>query len=367
MAADGMRARGGGCEMAIGGRGIGPAHPFFVIAEIGLNHGGSIDRALALVDAAAAAGASAVKLQTLFADELVAADCPAPSHVASESLRDFFRAFELDEAAHRAVAVRARAHGLAFMATPFSEGAVDLLERVGVDAFKIASGDLTWDRLIERTASSGRPIVLSTGMASMAEVSHAVAVAHAAGGRDLALLHCVSAYPVPSGSENLRALTALRAAFGLPVGLSDHGTDTFAMPIAVALGAALYERHVVLSAGDEAIDAPVSSTPAALAAVVTHAARARAALGAGQKVCLPAEAMNRPASRRGLYARRTLPAGHIVGRADVMALRPALGLGAEHERDLIGARLARTLAAGQPFTPDDCVGGRSGERQRAVA
>ena len=353
--------------LQIGHRAVGPNGPLFVIAELGLNHGGSVARALALVDAAAAAGAAAVKLQTLFADELVAASCPALAHVSSESLRDLFRGFELDEPAHRAIAARARERGLAFMATPFSERAVDLLNRVGVDAFKIASGDLTWDRLIARTAASGKPLVISTGMASMGEVSHAVVVARQAGATNLALLHCVSAYPVPRGHENLRAVGSLAAAFDVPVGLSDHGDDAFAVPMAIALGASLYERHLVLGAGDGSIDAAVSSTPEQLSALIDAAARARAAMGSGRKTCLPVEAINKPASRRGLYAARALPHGHVVGDADVVALRPALGLGAERQRDLVGARLARTVPAGHAFTAEDCDGRPLAERARDVA
>lgn len=356
-----------GKTMSIGGRLIGVGEPLFVIAEIGLNHQGSVGRALSMVDAAAAAGASAVKLQTLFADELMAAQSLSLAHVSSESLREFFRRFELDEAAHRAVAERAHARGLAMLATPFSERAVELLQRVGVDGFKIASGDLTWDGLIERVAATGKPMVVSTGMAAMNEVSHAVAVARLAGASEIALLHCVSAYPVPRGSENLRALLSLAAAFDVPVGLSDHGEDAFAVPMAVALGASLYERHLVLASGDGSVDAAVSSTPDQLSELVDQAARARSALGTGRKACLAAESVNRPASRRGLYASRTLPRGHVVSDADVVALRPAAGLGAERQRDLVGARLARTVLAGQPFTLDDCGQRGRPERKRYVA
>ena len=243
-----MRTRGDEMTLTIGRHHVGRGEPLFVIAEIGLNHGGSVDRALALVDAAAAAGASAVKLQTIVAAELVAPACPAPAHVQAASLREFFAAFELDEAAHHAIAARARAHGLALIATPLSEGAVDLLERVGVDAYKIASGDLTWTRLIDRCAHTGKPLILSTGMATIAEVAHGLAHAQLGGAASVALLHCVSAYPVPHGSENLRAIATLAEAFSMPVGLSDHGADTSAVPIAVALGASLYERHLVLTA-----------------------------------------------------------------------------------------------------------------------
>ena len=142
----------------------------FVIAEIGLNHGGSRDAALALVDAAKAAGASAAKLQTLRANGLVAGHCPPPAHVAVSSLREFFRRFELDEVAHHLVAARARHHRLALLSTPFDLEAVDLLERVGVDAYKIASGDITHRALVERVAATRRPMVMSTGMSSLDEV-----------------------------------------------------------------------------------------------------------------------------------------------------------------------------------------------------
>ena len=197
----------------IGGRLIGPGEPLFVIAELGLNHGGSLDRALELVDAAALAGASAVKLQTFQADSLVAASCPAPAHVPDGSLRAFFKRFELDREAHLTIAKHARSHGLAFMATPFSIEAVELLEDVGVDAFKIASGDLTYHSLIGRCARTGCPLVISTGMSTLSETTQAVSQARASGARCVALLHCVSSYPVPDGSQNLRAVQTLRRIF----------------------------------------------------------------------------------------------------------------------------------------------------------
>lgn len=346
-------------ELEIGGRRIGASEPLFVIAEIGLNHNGSLDRALALVDAAAAAGASAIKLQTLVAEELVAPGCPPPAHVASTSLTEFFRQFELDEAAHRALAARARALSLAFMATPFSIGAVDLLERVGVDAYKIASGDVNYDELIERCARTGRPIVVSTGMASLAETAHAIAHATMAGARDVALLHCVSAYPVPSGSENLGAIATIRHAFERPVGLSDHGSNPTTIAVALAFGACIYERHLILERGDDAIDAAVSSTPDDLAAAIALAATAQAAIGHGRKECLPAEAVNMTASRRALRARTTLRAGHVVAPADVVALRPAVGLPPNRLGDLVGARLTRNIDAGAPFLDIDVAVSRS--------
>jgi sialic acid synthase SpsE len=346
-------------SIEIGTRRAGAGAPLFVIAEIGLNHGGSVDRALQMVDAAAAAGASAVKLQTIVADGLVAAGAPAPAHVAAESMRDFFAAFELDEAAHLAIAARARERGLTLMATPFSIAAVDMLERVGIDAYKIASGDLTWDALIRRCAATRKPLVISTGMSAISEVGRATACARLGGAAAIALLHCVSAYPVPRGSENLRAIATLADAFRLPVGLSDHGDDDFAMPLAVAMGASLYERHLVLAKDDGSIDAAVSSTPEELAALIGTAARAATALGAGEKSCLPAEAVNLQASRRGLYAVRSLAAGECVGPADVVALRPAIGLDVTRVHLLVGVRVGRDIEAGTPFLERDLLTGVS--------
>ena len=354
-------------SFTIGPHAIGHEHPLFVIAELGLNHGGHVDTALALVDAAANAGASAVKLQSFHADQLVQVQCPPPAHVDLGSMREFFRRFELDIDAHVAIAARARSRGLAFMSTPFDADAVDMLEELDCDAYKIASGDLTHDRLIERVAATGRPVVLSTGLSSLGEVADAWAWARACGARDLALLHCVSAYPVPAGSDNLSAIRTLEDAFDVLVGLSDHGTDALAAPLAVALGACLYERHVMLAGQRDICDHAVSSSPAELTGIVQAAARTRRLLGDGVKRCLPAEAPNLDASRRSLYATRDLAPGDRVTSDSVIALRPAAGLDPRRWRQLIGTRLQRAVPAGSPFLDADL--GRSAERReyRGVA
>jgi sialic acid synthase SpsE len=337
-------------KLTIGGRAISPVVPPFVIAEIGINHGGSLAKALALVEAAAEAGAHAVKLQTIVAHDLVSPVCPAPAHVRAESMVEFFSQFELDEDAHRAVADHARSRGLRVLSTPFSETAVEVLERVGVDGFKIASGDLTWDQLIARCAATRKPVVISTGMATLGEARHAVEIARAAGAAGVALLHCVSAYPVPLGSENLRAIAALQSC-GVPVGLSDHGTDTFAYPLAVALGSCLYERHIRLDGDESAPDAAVSSTSHELAAAIANGRRAWAALGSGSKACLEAESVNVIASRRSLCAAKDLTAGAVVGSSDLVALRPGTGYPPSAWPLICGRRLARPLRRGEPFAP----------------
>lgn len=352
----------------IGRRVVGPDAPLFVIAEIGLNHGGSVEEALALVDLAAEAGASAVKLQTLRGETLVAPHCPPPMHVEAQSLVDFFAGFELDEEAHRRIAARARAHGLAMLSTPFDLDAVALLERVGVDAYKIASGDVTYHQLIARAAATGKPLIISTGMSDLADVGEALACARAAGATDVALLHCVSAYPVPAGSENLRAIATLAQTFQVPVGLSDHSACPEAAVVTMALGGSLYERHIVADAASTAIDKDVSSTAQELAGIVAMAERARYALGDGIKRCLQSESPNREGSRRGLYAARNLAPGHSISEDDFTALRPLGPIDARDWRSVIGRTVTRAVTAGEALDPTMFVAsaGQAIEVQRAV-
>jgi N-acetylneuraminate synthase/N,N'-diacetyllegionaminate synthase len=323
-----------------------------VIAEIGLNHDGDPDLAHRLVDACADAGAWAVKLQVFDADELLVHDAPAPAHVRAASLRDLFARFELPSTAYAALVQHARARGLVVIATAFDEGSVDMLEDLGVDAFKVASGDLTHVLLIERVARLGRPVILSTGMSTQSDVWNAVDWAVGAGARSLALLHCVSAYPTPDHQQNLRAVATLAREYKRPTGLSDHGTGGDAALLAFAQGASLYERHVYLP-GTGAIDAPVSSTPTELADIVVRLARAHAAMGEGLRLPVEAEQANIGPSRRGLYARRPLEPGDRIAVTDLAALRPAAGLGAEYARALIGCLASRPIPAGAPFEAGD--------------
>lgn len=336
----------------IAGRAIGSGARVFTIAEIGLNHGGSVDRALEMVDAAAAAGASAIKLQTLVADELVASTCPAPAHVTATSLREFFATYELDLDAHRAVIARARAHRLAVLSTPFSERAVSMLELLGIDAFKIASGDLTYPGLITAAARTGRPIILSTGMSFLPEIVESVASARLAGADQIAVLHCVSAYPTPPECQNLRAIATLADTLQVPVGLSDHGTGLNAAIAAVALGACIYERHLVLDEDMTAIDRPVSSTPAELGTIIRAMAQTRLALGDGRKIPQSAERPNVAPSRRGLYANRPLQAGTRVEPGDLVALRPASDFSPADLSALLGSILHCDVPAGSAIRAD---------------
>ena len=329
--------------------------PVYSIAEIGLNHGGSPAQALRMVDAAARAGVTAIKLQSIVADRLVAPTARL-GHVGTSSLVDFFRGLELDWDAHRAVVARARERRVLAVTTPFAVDVVPTLDAMGFDAFKIASGDLTYHALVEAVAATGRPIILSSGMSTLADVVDAVARARAAGATDVAVLHCVSAYPTPVADENLRAIATLREACGVPVGLSDHGRGLSSAIAAVALGATLYERHLVLDDDTGAIDRAVSSTPDELATIVAAMEDTRVALGDGLKVCRPAERPNRSASRRGLYATRDLAPGERLTASDLVALRPQATLAASDAPRLLGGVVSRPIAAGQPLALGDVAG-----------
>ena len=342
--------------MTISGRVIEPGQPLFVIAELGLNHGGNPQRALQLVDGAAAAGASAVKVQSFRADRLVSPACVPPTHVGAESLLSFFRGFELDRHAHQLIAERTHRQGMAMIATPFDEEVIELLESVGCDAYKIASGDLTCPTLIERVVATGKPILLSTGMSDLDDIRYAIERARAAGGRQIALLHCVSAYPVPSGHENLKAITELSRVFGVPVGLSDHSTEPLSAPVAVALGASVYERHLALDGVPDQIELEVSSTVSELQVIIDGVERTRTVLGDGRKVCRDAEHENRTSSRRSLHAARDLHAGDLLDATAVVALRPAIGIDPRQLGDALGRRLSRDVTQGQPLHEADLVG-----------
>jgi sialic acid synthase SpsE len=240
---------------------------------------------------------------------------------------------------------------MAFISTPFDEDAVRLLVRVGADALKIASGDLTHHRLIACAAETGLPLILSTGMSTADEVEAALGCARAHGAEAIAILHCVSAYPVPEGSENLGAIRTLAASSGLTVGLSDHGQDDLAVPIAVALGASLYERHIVIEGDDNAIDGPVSSTGRRLRTAIEAAERARRMLGHGRRECLDVERANRVPSRRGLYAARPVSAGARLEARDIVCLRPEHDVPARRWTSVIGLRATGDIPAGAPLTP----------------
>ena len=344
-------------EIAIAGRRIGPAHPPFVIAELSANHNGSLDAALRLIDEAQAAGADAVKIQT-YRPDTITLDSDRPEFRIESGLWAGRTLYELYDWAHTpwewhaALFARARERGITLFSSPFDPTAVDLLESLGAPAYKIASFEAVDLPLIRRVAATGKPMIVSTGMADAEEIGEAVAAARAGGCRELALLHCVSGYPAPAADYNLRTIPDMAERFGTVVGLSDHTLGTAAACAAVALGAALIEKHVTLDRRGGGPDDSFSLEPPELAALCAGARDAWAALGAvdyGRKSSEQGNAL----FRRSLYFVKPLAAGETVTADALRSIRPGHGAPPKMLDAAIGRRLRRAVEAGTPLSLDD--------------
>jgi N,N'-diacetyllegionaminate synthase len=324
--------------------------PAFLIAEAGVNHNGDLDLAHRLVDAAADAGADAVKFQTFRTDALVSEAAPKARYQVEttgggESQRAMLARLELSREAHAALRDHAARRGLVFFSTPFDEASADLLDRLGVELLKVPSGEVTNLPLLRHLAAKRRPILLSTGMCTLEEVATAVDTLRAAGDPPLAILHCVSAYPAPAADTNLRAMDTLRARFDVPVGLSDHTLGIEIALAAVARGAAVLEKHLTLDRTLPGPDHRASLEPADFAALVRGARAIEAALGDGVKRPMPSELDTRAVARRSLVAARALPAGHRLTRDDIAIKRPGTGIPPADVDRLVGRTLGRGLAS----------------------
>ncbi len=345
---------------ALGGRPVGAGAPPLIVAELSGNHGGAFARARALIDAAHAAGADAIKLQTYTADSLTL-DHDGPGFRlagglwAGRRLHELYREAATPWAWHAPLFAHARSLGLLAFSAPFDEAAVAQLEQLEVPAFKIASFELTEPALIARAARSGRPVILSTGMASLGEIETGLAALAAGGPAPALLLHCTSGYPTPPEDCDLNRIPTLARAFGLPVGLSDHSLGIAVPVAAVALGAVMIEKHLVLShdAGD--VDAAFSLDPAQFRAMAEACRTAWRALGSATVAVRPSEQGSR-LYRRSLYAVADIPAGDRFRPETVRAIRPGHGLAP----DLLPLVLTRCAAVaiprGTPLTWD-LIGG----------
>jgi N-acetylneuraminate synthase/N,N'-diacetyllegionaminate synthase len=341
----------------VAGRRVGAGEPVLVIAEAGVNHNGDLALALDLVDAAAGAGADAVKFQAFSAARVVARSAPKADYQLAgtdpgESQLDMLRRLELSADANAALQARCAERGVLFLSTPFDVQSADGLDALGIPAFKIGSGELTNHLLLAHVARLGRPVLLSTGMAELDEVRAAVELVRGLGA-GVMVLHCVSEYPAALEDANLRAIPTMAAELGVPVGWSDHTPGTEAAVAAVALGAAVVEKHLTLDRAMEGPDHAASLEPGRFADLVRSVRRVESALGDGVKRPAPAELSNRERVRRGLVVTRDLPAGHLVTQADLDALRPPAGISPAAIGDVLGRRTARAIARGEPLRHED--------------
>lgn len=336
----------------IGQREIGSGRPCYVIAEAGVNHDGDLATALRLVEAAAEAGVDAVKFQTFRAEDLADADAPLVAYQrgkgasAPSSQRELLARLELPTEAFERLREHCERCGVQFLSSPHTESAVDELADL-VPAFKVGSGDLTNPLLLRRVAAHGKPTILGTGMATLAEIERAVDWLLDGGCPQVALLHGTTEYPCPLTAVNLAALVSLRSYFDpQPVGLSDHTTGLEVAVLAVALGASLVEKHFTLDRARSGPDHAASLELRELAELVRRVREVPVILGSGEKRPTAGEAEALCAVRKGLVAARNLPAGHPVTIADLKARRPATGIGAERLDEVLGRRLRRAVAAG---------------------
>lgn len=336
-------------EITIDGRKIGPGHPVYIIAEMSANHGQDLEQAKALVRAAKEAGADAIKLQTYRADTLTM-DCKLPHFEAAgpwqgQYLYDLYEGAFMPWDFHGPLIQLANEIGITIFSSPFDDSAVDLLESFDSPAYKIASPELIDHDLIRKVATTGKPVIMSTGGATLAEIDEAVKVARQAGIKDLAILKCTSSYPAPPESINLKTIPHLADLFKVPIGLSDHTLGNHVPVASVAMKATLIEKHFVMSKDDETADSFFSMTPDELEDLVQGVRQVELALG---NVHFPSEPSK---ARRCLFAARDIAVGEVLSKDNVVNLRPGVGELMPKDLGFITGRIAtNSIKKGMPLT-----------------
>jgi len=326
-----------------------------IVAEAGVNHNGSVETALKLVDAAAAAGADMVKFQAFKAGRVAAASAPVAMYqrdrgAGLSTQLGMLSQLELSYADYSEISSYCHEKGIEFLATPFDEESVDMLCGLGVRALKIPSGEITNMPLIQYIASKPVPLIISTGMSCLGEIEKAIDWIHEvwkSGGKThgLTLLHCTSSYPAPFDEVNLLAMKTLETAFGLPVGYSDHTRGMEVAVAAVALGARIIEKHFTLDRNSTGPDHRSSLEPHELRMLVEAVRNVEAALGDGSKRAAASELDVKAAARRSLVATRDISAGEVIGDADVVPKRPGVGISPEFKGAIVGLEVKRDIAA----------------------
>jgi len=343
-------------KISINNRAIGREFSPYVIAEISANHNGKIENALALIDAAKKAGASAVKLQT-YRPDTITLDCDAEAFQIKGGLWDGRTLYELYQEAHMPwewhapLFAHARKTGITIFSSPFDSTAVDLLEDLNAPAYKIASFEAVDLPLIKYAASTGKPLIISTGMADAEEIAEAIEAARAGGCHELALLHCVSGYPAPADQYNLHTISDMIERFGLVTGLSDHTLDNTTAIASVALGAAIIEKHFTLDRKGGGPDDSFSLEPEDMADLCQGAHTAWSALGRVDYGRKSSEQQNTK-FRRSLYFVKDLKAGALITADAVRSVRPGYGLAPKFLDEIIGKRVKQATAANTPVRLD---------------
>lgn len=342
--------------VTIAGRRIGLDTPPYVIAELSANHNGSLDTALRIVDAAKTAGAAAVKLQTYRPDTITLDSDSEQFRIRGglwdgRTLHELYREAHMPWHWHQPLFEHARSIGITIFSSPFDPSAVDLLEGLGAPAYKIASFEAVDLPLIRYVARTGKPMVISTGMADAEEIGEALEAARSAGCRELVLLHCVSGYPAPASDYNLRTIEDMRQRFGVVIGLSDHTLDNATAVASVALGASMIEKHFTLDRRGGGPDDSFSLEPTEFAALCRDSLTAWQALGRVDYGRKSSEVAN-VQFRRSLYFVKPLRAGEVVTADAVRSVRPGYGLAPKHLERVLGRTVRRDVAFATPVAWD---------------
>lgn len=318
-------------NIKIGNRLIGENRPVFIIAEAGVNHNGDIRLAKKLIDAAAAAGADAVKFQT-FTPELLVTKTAEPAEYQSKNIGkaetqfQMLKRLELSRPNHFILRDYCEKKKIIFLSTPFSEPDADFLEKLKAPAFKVSSGDFNNLPFLRHLAKKGKPLIVSSGMSTLPEVRAAVKAIKQTGNNKIIVLHCTSTYPAAPADLNLRAIKTIRDELKVSVGYSDHSEGSMASILAVALGACLIEKHFTLDKNMAGPDHKASLNPEELKSFVKSVRQAEVMLGSFEKKCSPQEANSRLSGRKSIVANRAIPAGAIITRSDLIMKRPGFGL-----------------------------------------
>lgn len=344
-------------KIVMGNHKIGEEQPIFIIAEIGVNHNGNIKIAKKLVDAAKAAKADCVKFQTFVTEEVIAQDAPLAQYQkissTAKTQRDLVKKLELSAAAFADLKRYVENLDLVFLSTPFDFKSIDLLAKLDVPGFKISSGDLTNKPFIEKIASTGKPIILSTGMAEMHEIHESVEWIKKAGNSPYCLLQCTSSYPTQIHDCNLTTIPALEKEFKVPIGFSDHTTDSIAAIVSVGLGAKIIEKHITLDKKMDGPDHALSMEPHELISFVSNIRKAENAIGDGIKRCLPCEIDVRNVARKSIVAVNPLTKGAVIKKESVGIKRPGTGIEPKHLDGVISKRLKQNIGVDQVISWSD--------------
>ena len=326
---------------------IGPEQPCFIIAEAGVNHNGDVNLAKQLIDVAAEAGADAVKFQTFNADSLVTKDANKAEYqqrcTGSKTQYEMLKKLELPEKVFFILAKYAEKKGIIFLSTPFDCESVDLLEKINVVAYKISSGDLTNHPLLKHVAIKKKPIILSTGMGTLSEISDSLSVLKNAGANDIILLHCTTDYPALFDEVNLRAIKTLECAFKLPTGFSDHTTGIIASVAAVAMGARVIEKHFTLDKESDGPDHKASLNPNELRELVSAIRNIEKARGNGIKEPSENEEKIKIVARKSIVAKKNIRLGTIIDESMLDFKRPGTGLEPKCLHLLIGKKIKKDV------------------------